>query len=73
VIILGSAKLVGSLLRTGLLDVLEIFIVPVLIGAGQRLYETDEQIPLTLTESRPFDNGVLCYATAWRSGALAGS
>jgi dihydrofolate reductase len=65
-IILGSATLVGSLLRAGLLDVLEIFIVPVLIGSGQRLFETDEQIPLTLTESRPFDNGVLLtrYAPA---------
>jgi dihydrofolate reductase len=59
VIILGSPTLVGSLLRARLLDVLEIFIVPVLIGAGQRLLETDEHIPLTLTESRPFDNGVL--------------
>jgi dihydrofolate reductase len=59
VIALGSATLVGSLLRVGLLDVLEIFIVPVLIGVGQRLFDTDEQIPLTLTESRSFDNGVL--------------
>jgi dihydrofolate reductase len=59
VIILGSATVVGSLLRAGLLDVLEVFIVPVLIGAGQRLFETDVQIPLTLAESRRFDNGVL--------------
>jgi dihydrofolate reductase len=59
VIILGSTTLVGSLLRAGLLDVLEVFIVPILIGVGQRLFETGEQIPLTLTESRPFDNGVL--------------
>lgn len=66
VIILGSARLVGSLLRARLLDVLEIFIVPVLIGVGQRLFETDEQIPLALTESRPLDNGVLLtrYASA---------
>jgi len=66
VIILGSATLVGSLLRAGVLDVLDIFIVPVLIGTGQRLFETDEQIPLTLTESRAFDNGVLLtgYALA---------
>jgi dihydrofolate reductase len=65
-IILGSATLVGSLLRAELLDVLEIFIVPVLIGSGQRPFETGEQIPLTLTESRPFDNGVLLtrYAPA---------
>jgi dihydrofolate reductase len=68
VIILGSATLVGSLLRAGLLDVLEIFIVPVLIGDGQRLFETDEQMPLKLTESRSFDNGVLLtrYAAARR-------
>jgi dihydrofolate reductase len=65
-IILGSATLVGSLLRTGLLDLLEIFIVPVLIGSGLRLFETAEQVPLTLTESRRFDNGVLLtrYAPA---------
>jgi dihydrofolate reductase len=59
IIILGSATLVGSLLRAGLLDLLELFIVPVLIGVGQRLFETHAQIPLTLTESHPFDNGVL--------------
>jgi dihydrofolate reductase len=58
-IILGSATLVGSLLRAGLLDMLEIFIVPVLIGFGQRLFETDEQIPLRLDESRPFNKGVV--------------
>jgi riboflavin biosynthesis pyrimidine reductase len=51
--------LVGSPLQARLLDVLEIFIVPVLIGAGHRLFETHKEIPLTLTESRPFDNGVL--------------
>jgi dihydrofolate reductase len=58
-IILGSATLIGSLLRAGLLDMLEIFIVPVLIGFGQRLLETDEQIPLRLDESRPFNKGVV--------------
>ena len=59
VIILGSGTLVGTLLRAGLLDVLELFIVPVLIGTGKRLPTGEEQVPLRLTESRKFDNGVL--------------
>jgi dihydrofolate reductase len=59
VLILGSATLVGSLARAGLLDTLELFVVPVLIGTGQRLFEHPEHVPLQLVESRPFDNGVL--------------
>jgi dihydrofolate reductase len=59
VIILGSSTLVGSMLEAGLLDVLELFIVPILIGGGKRLFEGPDQIPLKLMESRPFDNGVL--------------
>ena len=59
VLVLGSPTLVGSLLRAKLLDTLEIFIVPVVIGEGQRLYESNERVPLRLVESRPFKNGVL--------------
>ena len=59
VLVLGSATLVGSLLRARLLDVLELFVVPIVVGSGQRLYEHEEQIQLRLLESRPFPNGVL--------------
>ncbi|MFN2543865.1 MAG: dihydrofolate reductase family protein [Actinomycetota bacterium] len=59
VIILGSSTLVGSLLRAGVLDMLELFIVPVLIGNGKRLFDAPDQVPLRLVESRSFDNGVL--------------
>lgn len=59
VIILGSPTLVGSLLRAGVLDVLELFVVPVLIGSGKRLFDGPEPVPLRLVESRTFDNGVL--------------
>lgn len=38
---------------------LELMIVPVLIGTGKRLFEGDEQVPLSLRESRTFDNGVV--------------
>jgi dihydrofolate reductase len=59
VLILGSPTLVGSLLQAGLLDTLEIFVIPIVIGQGQRLYQNDQHIPLRLVESRPFSNGVL--------------
>jgi dihydrofolate reductase len=58
-LVLGSPTLVGSLLRAGLLDQLEVFVVPTVIGTGQRLFEADEPVRLRLTESRAFDNGVL--------------
>jgi dihydrofolate reductase len=67
-VVLGSPTLVGSLLRANLLDTLEIFVVPVLIGTGQRLYEHTERIPLRLTESRPFANGVLLTRYAPEEG-----
>src|SRR5205823_1749125 len=68
VVVLGSPTLVGSLLRAKLLDVLEIFVVPIVLGTGQRLYESDERVALRLVESRPFDNGVLLTRYAPESG-----
>lgn len=64
VIVLGSATLVGSLLRAGVLDVLELMIVPVLIGTGKRLFEGSAKVPLRLTESRTFSNGVVMFRYA---------
>ena len=59
VIVLGSITLVGSLLRGGVLDQLELFVMPVVIGSGQRLFDGPDSVRLRLTESRRFSNGVL--------------
>ena len=59
VVILGSITLVESLLRAGLLDELEVMLIPILLGSGRRLFEGPDQVPLKLTRSRTFDNGVL--------------
>ncbi len=59
VTILGSTTLVASLLRARILDTLELMIVPVLIGTGRRLFAGDEQVPLSLMESRTFENGAV--------------
>jgi dihydrofolate reductase len=58
--ITGSATLVAALLRDGLLDELNLLVHPIVIGAGQRLFEEGVgQIPLTLTQSATFSTGVL--------------
>lgn len=56
----GSATLVGSLLRDGLLDELKLLLYPIVVGTGKRLFEgSADQVPLKLVESRALSNGVL--------------
>ena len=65
--ITGSATLVRSLLREGLIDELRLLVHPIVVGSGKRLFESqDERIPLKLVESRTFSTGVLylTYAPA---------
>lgn len=59
IVILGSPTLVGSLVRARLLDALDLFLFPVLLGRGRRLFEIPEQVPMKLAESKMFANGVL--------------
>jgi dihydrofolate reductase len=57
----------AGLPRGGLVDSVEIFVMPLLLGAGLRLFATDgPPRALTLREARPYPNGVvaLTYARA---------
>jgi dihydrofolate reductase len=58
--ITGSATLVRSLLRDGLLDELRLLVHPVVVGRGKRLFPdgTDQQ-GLELVDSQTIPNGVL--------------
>ena len=63
----GSATLVSSLLREGLLDELHLFIFPVVLGSGTRLFAAPGgKLPLKLIGSAAFQTGVvhLTYAKA---------
>jgi dihydrofolate reductase len=63
----GSATLVAWLLREGLLDELHLFVFPVVLGSGKRLFATPgDKLPLRLTDSATFETGVvhLTYAKA---------
>lgn len=57
----GSATLVWSLLRDGLLDELRLLLHPIVVGgAGKRLFdESDVRVPLSLVGSQLFSTGVL--------------
>jgi dihydrofolate reductase len=58
--IVGSARLVQSLLEAGLLDELRLLVHPIIVGHGKRIYaEQDKPTGLKLIDSRIFDTGVL--------------
>lgn len=58
IMISGSPTLVRSLLRAGLLDELRLFVNPVVLGSGARLFG-DDRFDLDLTSARKLDTGVL--------------
>src|ERR687893_1235156 len=56
----GSATLVRSLLRDGLLDELQLMIHPVIVGSGKRLFEDGGDLKrLELVDSKTTGTGVL--------------
>jgi dihydrofolate reductase len=56
----GSATLVRSLIRDGLLDELHLLVCPVALGSGKRLFdEADGRVPLKLADSEAFSTGVV--------------
>jgi dihydrofolate reductase len=60
VYISGSGTLVRSLLADGLVDSLHLFVYPVVLGAGERLFpEGTAPAKLRLRHSDAYDNGVL--------------
>jgi dihydrofolate reductase len=61
----GSGTLVRAMLGDGLVDELHLFVYPVALGAGTRLFG-ESQAKFTLAQSHSYDNGVvhLAYRSA---------
>ncbi len=59
--IIGSATLVRSLLRDNLLDELRLFVHPIVVGSGKRLFEDGgpQKKALKLVDSKTFRTGVV--------------
>jgi dihydrofolate reductase len=55
----GGADLAGQALRAGLVDELQLFLVPVLVGGGKRALPHDVRTDLELLETRRLDDGVV--------------
>jgi dihydrofolate reductase len=58
-ITVGGANLAAQALGAGLVDELQLFAVPVVVGGGKRSLPDDLRISLELSEVRQFANGVV--------------
>jgi dihydrofolate reductase len=56
---LGGADLAATFMRLDLIDEYRLYINPVVIGAGKRLFPPDFNASLKLAETRTFGNGVV--------------
>lgn len=54
----GSTQLVHALIAAGLVDEYRLFVFPVVVGHGARLFESAD-IKLALLETRPFVSGAV--------------
>jgi dihydrofolate reductase len=60
IVVTGSITLVHELIRLGLVDEYRLFVYPVVLGRGARLFEDATSVPkLKLVDGRPFRSGVV--------------
>jgi dihydrofolate reductase len=55
----GSATLVRAMLADGLVDELHLFVFPVVLGSGLRLFPEGQSLKLALAGCESYDNGVV--------------
>lgn len=72
--VLGSGELAQTLFAEGLVDEYSLFIHPLVLGIGKRLFrETPAPIPLELVSCTPTTTGVLLVTYRPAAGAATGS
>jgi dihydrofolate reductase len=60
IVVTGSITLVGDLIAAGLVDEYRLFVYPVVLGRGRRLFDDATGMPrLRLVDARPFRSGIV--------------
>jgi dihydrofolate reductase len=64
----GGAELAGTAMAAGLVDEIQLFLAPIVVGGGKRALPAGVRAPLELADERRFDGGVvhLRYAVTGR-------
>ena len=63
ILVFGSADLMNTLVRHGLVDELRLMVFPIIVGKGKRLFEDGEDgRTLKLVDSKTFGTGVVSLA-----------
>jgi dihydrofolate reductase len=59
IMIYGSSTLVRSLLPSGVIDDLRLWVHPIVLGSGRRVFEEGSEAKLKLLEAKPLSSGVV--------------
>jgi dihydrofolate reductase len=59
ILVYGSAQLVNELVRHDLIDDFRIWVFPVVLGSGKRLFEDGIDVTLRLVDTTTFESGVV--------------
>jgi dihydrofolate reductase len=58
-LMIGGAHLAAEALRAGLVDEIDLFVSPIIIGGGNAALPDDVRVPLELVDTHRFDSGVV--------------
>lgn len=62
ILVYGGANFVSSLIRENLIDEYNLFVNPVVIGKGMKIFNhLNQNLNLKLVESRAFDSGIVMF------------
>lgn len=69
ILVYASYQLVRTLIEQNLADELRLIVFPVVLGAGQRLFdETSNKKPLQLVNTRKIGDGLVCQTYEFAQG-----